>query len=499
MQIRLVAMFLLGAFSVYAQSVVGTFSLQNKPSENAFKVSRAGKPVKIFFQNDSEYELLSLDSSFSTSKSYLYSGVEKKNRFAGSLESDSLLSMYFINQKTGSFSAITHNWLDSNFSKSELYPGSSTEDFLKCVSTKNKTHALSVVKGSNTLIIRSFVHTKLISTDTFKIEFPDFSSSLQSDLNMLNQEPFSDLGITSVDYEVPQDISDIYTDRKLYVRDDKIVMIFDQRSTSHLVIIDLTKKKSYYKKFSFKLELETSDNTMTGNSFLYKDYFFRVTCDGHQINLAIVDFRNFKLIRNHNIYDGQTIAIKNGPLLLEESTNGSIPHISTIKNSERFFRLVRGSDLGVTANVSSNNTLELMIGSHSTEIFTAPVMGSGLSMGGFGTGGLGLGIGIGIGTGVGVGGSMMDPNYSPYGMGSRSYSVSIEKAYFHSVLTDKEFAHVPMPLPSNYLDRRNTFWERNFKSGRVPEISVEYQWKDKMHYGYWDKKMNRFTILAFEK
>ena len=500
MQIRLVIMFLLGAFSIYAQTVLGTFSLKNKPTENAYKVSRQGKPVKIFFQNDAEYELLCLDSSLSNPKNFGYSGVEKKNRFVGSLESDSQLSLYFVNPKTGKFSVLTHHSSDSSFSSSELHPGSATEDFLKCVVVKNRINALSVKKDSNILVIRSFVHTKQISTDSFKIDFPDFNTSLKSDLNMLNQESYSELGITSVDYEVPQDISDIYTDRKLSVRDDKIVMVFDQRSTSHLVIIDLTKKKSYYKKFSFKLELETSDNTMTGNSFLFKDYFFRVTSDGHQINLAIVDFRTFKLIRNHNIYDGQAIAIKNGPLLLEESTNGSVPRISPIKNSERFFRLVRGSDLGVTANIAPNNTFELMIGSHSTEIFTAPVMGSGLSVGGFGTGGLGLGVGIGIGTGVGVGGSMVDPNHFPYGMSAaRGYSVNIEKAYFHSILTEKEFAHVPIPLKNNYLDRRNTFWEQNFKAGRIPEIYVEYQQGDKMHYGYWEKKTNRFTVLAFEK
>ena len=495
MQIRLIVMFLLGAFSIRAQTVMGTYSLQNKPSENAFKISRQGKPVKIFFQNESEYEFLLLDSNFNISKNLSYSKIDKRNRFAGFMENDSAISIYLINKKTGSFSILTQKTSDSSFSSHELYPISTSEDFLKCVTIKNKIQSLSVVKNSNTLIVRSFFHSEHISTDSFKIEFPEFNTLLQSDLSMLNQEPFSDLGITLVDYEVPQDISDIYTDRKLYVRDDKIVMVFDQRSTSHLVIIDFSKKKSYYKKFSFKLELETSDNTMTGNSFLFKDYFFRVTCDGHQINLAIVDFRNFKLIRNHNIYDGQTIAIKNGPLLLEESTNGSVPKLTAIKNSERFFRLVRGSELGVTACISSNNTFELMIGSHSTQIYTPPAMGSGLSMGGFGTGGLGIGIGV----GVGVGGSMADPMYNPFSASSRNFSVSVEKAYFHSILTDREFAHVPIPLESNYLDRRNVFWERNFKYGRVPEVFVEYTQNDKMHYGYWDKKLNRFTILAFEK
>ncbi len=494
MRLPLFLCFLCFPMLLFGQSVVGNFSMRNKPNDFAYKISRSGKPVRILFQNDEEYEIMSIDSSFTFSKSLTYKQLDKNNRFIGSLETDSALSLYFIQLKTGRFSALSISKADTQMVWNTLFNGNSKEHFLKAIVAKDQMQILSVDETTQNLIVKTYKHAEKISENIFKIEFPDFMNSLKANLNMLNQEPFSDIGITYIDYEIEQDISDIYTDRKMYVRDDKLVLVFDQQNTSHLLIVDLTKKKSYYKKFSFKLELETSENANAGNSFLYKEYFFRITSNGHQINLAVIDFRNFKLIRNHNIFDNQPIEIKNGPILFEESTNGSVPSIKPISTTQKFFKLVRGADLGVTARQNPNNTLELTIGSHLSEVYTSPAIGSGLSMG---LGSFGLGMG-GVGMSVGVGGSM-DPFYYPYGMGSRSYSVSIEKAYFHTVLTDKEFAHVPMPLQNSYLDRKKTFLVRNFKASKVPDIEVEYQWNDKIHYGYWDRKTNKFIVLAFDK
>lgn len=474
-------------FALAAQTVLGTYSLKNKPTDFAYKVSRPQKPVKLLFQNDSEYEVLCFDSSLATSKSFVYKQVEKNNRFVNSLETDSLLSLYFINIKTGYFYALTTRFSDSSFAWKELFREQDKEHFLKAVPFQNTLCVLSVNEANNDMIIKKFNHTRLVSTDTFQIEFPLFMSALKSNLNMLNQEPFSDIGITYVDYEIEQDISDIYTDRKLYVRDDKLIMTFDQLNTSHLVIIDMAKNKSYYKKFSFKLELETSASTTKGNSFLYKDYFFRVTSNGHQLNLAIIDFRNFKLIRNHNIYDDQPIEIKNGPLIFEESTNGSVPSLEAIKTPEKFFKVVRGANLGVTARQMPIGTYELIVGSHMAEVYQSPALSAPMGMG-FGMAGIGFGMGA----------SVMDPYYYPYGMGTRSYNVTIQKAYFHTVLTDKEFAHVPLALQPSYSDRKKAYWKRHVRMSKMPEIEVEYRWKNKMHYGYWDKKMSKFMLLEFE-
>jgi hypothetical protein len=260
-------------FALAAQTVLGNYYLKNKPTDFAYKVSRPQKPVKLFFQNDSEYEILCFDSTFGNSSSLVYKQVEKNNRFVNSLESDSLLSLYFINNKTGYFYALTTRFSDSSFTWKDLFHEQEKEHFLKAVLVKNTLCALSVNEVNNDLIIKKFEHARLVGTDTFQIEFPLFMSALKSDLNMQNQEPFSDIGITYVDYELEQDISNIYTDRKLYVRHDMLIMTFDQFNTSHLVMIDLAKKKSYYKKFSFKLELETSASTTKEIRFCTKTIF----------------------------------------------------------------------------------------------------------------------------------------------------------------------------------------------------------------------------------
>ncbi|MBC7391512.1 MAG: hypothetical protein H7329_20105 [Opitutaceae bacterium] len=484
---------LLFPLSLFSQRVIGTYNLKNKPTEFVYKVSRPQKPVKLFFQNDSEYEIITFDSTFQNTKSLVYNNPIARNRYVNFLESDSLISLYFLNIKSGEFSVLSSSG-GQNFNYQKLFKENDKEHFLKAVQVKDKMCALSIIDTSNHLIVRSYDHFKLAGTDTFKIEFPMLITALKTELNLLNQEPFSDIGITYINYELEQQLSDIYTDRKLYVRDDKLVMIFDRNNTSHIVIADLTKKKSYYKKFSFKLELETSPQTTKGNSYLFQDNFFRVTSNGHQLNLAIIDFRNFKLIRNHNIFDDMPIEIKNGPILFEESSNGSVPTIEPVKNTEKFFKIIRGADLGVTARQLSNNAYELTIGSHQSEIYVSQAMGPTIGMG------MGMGVGMGIGAmGVGIGSGAFDPFYYPYGISNRGYSVSIEKAYFHSVLSEKEFAHVPMSLQTNYHNRKNLFWARNFKNGKIPEVSAEYAFKDKVHYGYWDRKISKFTLLEFEK
>ncbi len=481
--------------SLFAQKVIGSYNLKNKPTEFVYKVSRPQKPVRLLFQNDSEYEILTFDSTFQNTKSIVYNNPDAKNRYVTSLESDSLLSLYFLNIKTGEFSVLSTAG-EQKFNYKALFKEGNKEHFLKAVPVNEYICALSIIDTSNQLIVRSYLHSKLVVTDSFKIEFPMLMTALKTELNLLNQEPFSDIGITYINYELEQQLSDIYTDRKLYVRDDKLVMIFDRNNTSHIVIADLTKKKSYYKKFSFKLELETSPQTTKGNSYLFQDNFFRITSNGHQLNLAIIDFRNFKLIRNHNIFDDMPIEIKNGPILFEESSNGSVPTIEAVKNTEKFFKIIRGADLGVTARSLSGNAYELTIGSHQSEIYVSQAMGPTIGMGM----GMGMGIGMGMGgLGGGMGSGAFDPFYYPYGISNRGYSVSIEKAYFHSVLSEKEFAHIPMPLGSDYHTRKNLFWSKNLKNGKVPEISTEYAFKDKVHYGYWDRKIAKFTLLEFEK
>jgi len=398
-----------------------------------------------------------------------------------------------INVKSGDYTVLT-TFPDSTVRKKKLFQEKDKEHFLKAVTLKDRVCALSVDQGNNNLYVRTYWHGTLVSMDTFKVEYPNFFAALQAEVNSLNQEPFSDIGITYINEELEQDLSSLYTDRKLYVKDDKLVFTFDEANTSHLIFIDLTKRKSYYKKFSFKLELETSALGHKGNSYLFGDYFFRITCDGHQLNLAVVDFRNFKLIRNHNVYDNKPIDIKNGPIISEESTNGSVPSVEIIKTTDKYFKKMRGSDLGVTARELSDGNYELMIGSHHTEVRTSPVMGPSVGMG------MGMGIGMGMGGfGMSTGGYGMgtDPFYYPYGMGSRNYSVTIEKTYFHSLLTDKEFAHLGLPLENSFHDKKKLFWDKNFRSGRVPEIGTDFRWRGKLYYSYWDKKLARFNIVQF--
>jgi hypothetical protein len=485
-----------GIHSLCAQSTVGVFSPQYRPDGHVFKVSAPGKPVKLFFQNDDQYEFLFVDTTFTQGYDVAYNRVDKKNRFVTSFETDSLLSMYFVHQKTGEFAVLSYSFIDSSFTWKFLFQEQNDEHFLKAVTVKDRVCVLSVDSKTDELIVRSYSHSKLVSNDLYKLEFPGFYEHLKADVNNMNQEPFSDIGITLVDSEIEQDLATIYTDRKLYVRDDKLVMTFDKYNDSHLIFIDLSKKKSYYKKFSFKLEQEAPPQSHVGNSFLYKDYFFRLTTNGRQLNLAIVDFRNFRLVRNHNVYDNQPIELKNGPLISEEIVNGAVPRVAVIKNSEKFFKKFRGADLGVTAKQLPNNSYEVMLGSHYTEIRTSPVMGPSVNMGsGFG---MGMGMGGGMGTGIGFG-SVYDPYYYPYGMGQKSQSVLIEKAYFRTVLSDKEFVHLGDPLQKSYQERKKIFWERAFRSGKTPEISAEYEWKNKIHYSYWDRRTNRFVILEFDK
>lgn len=495
MKVRLTCfyIFLCLGFRTYSQTQMASLSLRNKPDDFVYKVSGGDRPLKFLFQNESEYELTCLDSIFKTTFTYICSPIDKQDRFTTSFETDSALSLYMVNIKTGEYSVLT-TFPDSTIRKKKLFKERDKEHFLKSVTLKDRVCALSVDQVTNRLYVRSYWHGTILSLDTFNVEYPNFFTALQSEVNSMNQEPFSDIGITFINEELEQDLSSLYTDRKLYVRDDKLIFTFDESNTSHLIFIDLTKKKSYYKKFNFKLDLETSPLGHKGNSYLFKDYFFRITCDGHQLNLAIVDFRNFKLVRNHNVYDSKPIEIRNGPILNEESTNGSVPTVEIIKTTDKYFKKMRGSDLGVTARELPDGNYELMLGSHHTEVRSSPVMGPSVGMG------MGMGMGIGMsmgGFGMGGYGMGMDPFYYPYGMGSRNYSVTIEKTYFHSLLTSKEFTHISQPLENGFHDKKKLFWDKNFRSGRVPEIGTDFRWKGKLYYGYWDKKLSKFAIVQF--
>ena len=66
-------------FTLLSQRIVGSFSLRNKQTDFVYKVSSPEKHVRLFFQNDSEYEILSFDINFSSSRSKIYNKIVLKD------------------------------------------------------------------------------------------------------------------------------------------------------------------------------------------------------------------------------------------------------------------------------------------------------------------------------------------------------------------------------------------------------------------------------------
>ncbi|WP_162055297.1 hypothetical protein [Pontibacter pamirensis] len=297
---------------------------------------------------------------------------------------------------------------------------------------------------------------------------------------------------------------------KIYIRGEKIYMIFDgfdlkgkgkKETTTEVLTLDWSTGETNYR----TLPAVEQGNTPTFNSFLHKDKLFRVQLEKDKFRLTAFDFNTLKPIKEYAYSGDEEIAIKSTPVQQRGAKSIFSSDKSVIEKTSKVMKNLANGVPAITVDAFSDSTLQLTIGSYKapserngrnddSRMVRTPDRYVRTSRG------LMMVPGRWTPAYTIPNYYMNSPYYSryfydPYGQGSGFNSGPGTSTYFRSVLSADDLAKVESKAESEVLQEKIENFEQDLKP--EPEFKTVYRYGDKLHYGYYDRKARTFRIMEF--
>jgi hypothetical protein len=489
--------------NLFCQQKLSEFQVKISKPDEVFIVSDSNGYLACIFQNSKDYEVDFLDPQLKVIGTAITQKIksDKSQKILGAVMNPQYCYAYFYNKKLKAFSIleVKRNTGEAAYSRIQIL--NKDEQFLNAFEMDGRFYVLIVPKFTNTVRIL-ILDGKKIEEKNFNIDMSGFYTSLAKKNDLLNTPAESEVGIEEISYNTENNIKSAYPSKKLYHHKGKVYMTFDEPGMTHLITLDIESGSSNYKKLNFALEKGNNSGQKQGNSFLYKNRFFRTTMSPDQLNISIIDLDSMKLIRVYNFYPEGEITARNSPLI-QEGAAGYIIEEKEIKRTEQFFRKVLNGNLAIVANEADSASYQLEIGSY--EMYTTYNSRPGTT--GFGSPGISIGMGMGMGVGIGTGfgypmgfGSPFYPGfYSGYPGYYSSQPVNrLRVVYFKTLLDKENFHHKEGQAYTSLNSKINEYEHRVFRNSN-PELLRISPYKNVMLLGYYSKTGKRYTLVEFKK
>ncbi|CAM3412986.1 hypothetical protein POKO110462_01615 [Pontibacter korlensis] len=297
---------------------------------------------------------------------------------------------------------------------------------------------------------------------------------------------------------------------KIYSRGDKLHMIFDgyflrgknsKETTTEILTLDWNTGKTQYR----TLPVIEQRNAPSFNSFLHQDKLFRVNLEKDKFKLTAYDFNTLQPLKEYAFTDKEELALKSTPVYQRGSGGLFSSGYEVIEKEDKVMKNLASGIPAITVDTYSDSTLQLTIGS-----YKAPTERNGRddrsrmvrTPDRYVRTSRGLMLIPGRWTPAYNIPSyyLSSPYYSryfydPFGQGGNIPTGPGISTYFHTVLDANSLTKVEQEGEVEVLQERIEEYERNLKP--EPEFQTIYRYKDKLHYGYYDRKARTFRIVEF--
>ena len=192
-----------------------------------------------------------------------------------------------------------------------------------------------------------------------------YASIIKNKTGEKEEKKFPEYFLTYIESYNTNSISETNSHKKMYLRNDSILITVDEASATHLTVLDLGDKKASYKKLNFSIEQGNNSSRKQGNSLFYENILYRVTASPEQLNLTAINIDSMDLTNSLNTYSyEESIPFSNTLLLQDGSIDGLGGEERVIKKTEVFFNRFLEGNIGLSTS-KENDAIILKIGSHS--------------------------------------------------------------------------------------------------------------------------------------
>lgn len=491
--------------SAFAQQTLSQFRLRISKPNQAYIATDSSGNIACVFQNHKEYEV-----DFLSSADYTVLGtaiaekvkIDKGQKIIGALLEPEYCYAYFYNKKLKTISCLEVKKTDGGARYLRVRTLQPNEQFLRAFEMNGRFYVLTVPKMNSAIKVLAFSRFDVQETEYPISDMPTLYAELSNHNNDLNAEAESEVGIEVISYNMENNIKSSYPLKKLYHFDNKIILSFDHPGYTDLITLDLDAQKADYKKLNFSLEKGNDSQQKQGNSFLYRNRFFRSTISAAQLNITILDLDSMNLINSYNFFPGENISILNGPIVQEGGTPNNVQEERIIKKSEQFFRRVLNGSLAITAN-HIGDKYEIEVGAYDEYTTMRYPYGGYGGYGGWGGPTISMGMGMG---GIGIGNMGYYPSYyTPGYYGWPGYynsqpSTRLRVVYFKSLLNADDFSHISGNVPTTMNEKINEYESNVFRFNQPDVIRLApYRSDGSMLLGYYQRNGRRFFLTEFRK
>ncbi len=485
LNIAIVLLGLLFSNKSQAQGELALLDLKMRTPETVDVLKGQNDGYVFCFLNARELQLTVVKDDFSNSfATFPLSKILARSEYIISTRDNAHHTAYFFNKKFNSIQAFKVDLSSGTTQAVECAAIPKDESFLTAVVINNKFYMLTVSKIKSTINLWSTFKGDSLEKKSFETSQNNLHLLLEDGANALNENNYSSIGVSKIDYSLDNDLTSSRALNKLYVIDEKIILTMDGPDQTWMGIIDAMERTFHAKTFSFKLEKGEGSRDKQGNSFLYNQHLFRTTINNEMMNVSILSTDSVKLNWSYNIFPEEQITIKNGPFLTEGEKN------KVLAKTSEYFNRVQTESICIAVN-EFNGQYVLQVGSYDfkSNMNAAPTnyprFSIGMGMGGISMGGVGMGVGMNFP----IGGS---------GMGNGYYLAddisTIQLTYFYSLMDAKTFEHSPLVPPKSISERISDFKEQKFTKN-TPDLIKVTSFNDKIVMGYFVKNNHKYQLV----
>ena len=444
-------------------------------------VNQKNDHISLFFMNTKQVYGYLLNDDFNVIKKLSSEDRRRKyNTIIGYSVKDSLnYNLYLTNNNNNKFASINFSFDTGNSVLSEFNLQSPKEKFVQTVTIKNSCYLIAILSESSVFKIYKLdgVNAPKPYSIDLKNEFflgrDNDKASLYSLFKIKSNGTYVEIETNKIEEDVPNSIEVVSEEKKLYVRDNKIVFTFDNnRDVTQILTINPV-DYSYSIESIPKPLLKVKSHQKKSNSFISEDKIFTIASTNDSLALRIQDFKSRALLKELTVSKEDSITFKNTPIIQE---GGVYDNYRELESSQKFLRKLTSADLGVSVYMQNDEYL-ITIGSKK-EIKTG---GGGMMMpmGGFG------GFPIASFGSVNV---FFNPTYFAYNSYFNTKSVHIKSLF------DLNFNHIKGTVEDNFFDKIENHSE--------PESSSEgktiFKYKDYFVLGNYIPKTRTYTLKRFQ-
>lgn len=358
------------------------------------------------------------------------------------------------------------------------------EEVLEAVTHNNRFFLLSIDEDFDGLIVRELLENRTFDRKELTIDSPvSFKDllTLRNKSDELGERKGSIFNealppeIVEIDNTNPNSLETTSKLNKLYAKDENLILTFDNFEAFTLVyFIDLTNFSVTEKRI--QKEQAENESLEKSNSFLYKNHFFQLGVNNDKMIFTVTDFSTGERLKTYRATKDRAINFKNSALLQKNGMFMAQDGVRQLDETSQYLRKISNGDPGIAVQ-QINGIYQTTIGG------TQPMGGGGGGM--VMVGGAGV---VGGAIGAVAVSIYFNPTYTSYGSYNNTKSIYIQSLF------DLEFNHIEGFASENVFDKIKTYQD-SLEKVDAEEVFLH---KNKVYFGYYDKKLETYSIFEFE-